>query len=699
MQCFHLNSLKRIFVSIFFASTLWFGCELHAQDQSPANSEIAELFPSATRVGEPDTELGIIPIYQLNQLIGYVFESNNLTNFPGFSGETINLRIALDTKGIIRGIKIISHHEPIFLYGLGQKPLHEFVQQYLNRRIDQRLLVGKSSSDKDENTNYIDGITKATVSVMVIHDTILGAAMRVARMKLSGFEAPPEVAFKSGFTPMSVNELISKDYLKSWHVLEAVGIENVQLDSLRENNAESLIDIHWAFINSERVGRNLLGDDEYKRLFQELAPGELALMMSSNGAISFIEPEFASGSTPNRLSIYQNGYAVDIRDLNFYSFYPESFTENFPTYRDINIFRIKANSGFDLSSPFELRMTLFISSNPIQTTSITLSKQVSISPALIEKNEMPQATPTPLWQRLWQQRAIDIAVLTVYLCFLTGLFVFQRQLAPRYGKWLPNIRLISLFFIIGFIGYYAQGQLSVVNIYTLLLSVWQGFDVHVFLLDPILFIIWSFVFISLFLWGRGLFCGWLCPFGAFQELIGRLANWLRLPQWKPLDSHHRTLQRIKYPILIGLIMAAFFDLSMAETLAEIEPFKTTLTMNFFRHWPFVTYAFVLLGAGLFVHKFYCRYLCPLGAGLAILGRLRLFSWLKRRKECGNPCQLCHKKCEINAIRFDGRIDYNECIQCLECLVIINDQNRCVIGRYGNKKNRRNKRSAALLNKH
>lgn len=89
------------------------------------------------------------------------------------------------------------------------------------------------------------------------------------------------------------------------------------------------------------------------------------------------------------------------------------------------------------------------------------------------------------------------------------------------------------------------------------------------------------------------------------------------------------------------------------------------------------YALALLAAGLFIHKFYCRYLCPLGAGLAVLGRLRRFHWLTRIERCGRPCQRCRHRCGINAIRRDGAIDYNECIQCLECVVILRDPEQCV----------------------
>ncbi len=181
-------------------------------------------------------------------------------------------------------------------------------------------------------------------------------------------------------------------------------------------------------------------------------------------------------------------------------------------------------------------------------------------------------------------------------------------------------------------------------------------------MDPVIFVLWSFTFISLFIWGRGLFCGWLCPFGALQEILAWLAKKLHIKQWKVADPLHRRLQWIKYAVLIGLVITSFISLTLAERLAEIEPFKTSITLFFLRTWPF---------------EFYCRYVCPLGAGLAMLGKYHLFSWLKRIDACGKPCQHCKNHCEIGAINRDGSIDYNECIQCLECIVILNNQDQCV----------------------
>jgi len=81
-------------------------------------------------------------------------------------------------------------------------------------------------------------------------------------------------------------------------------------------------------------------------------------------------------------------------------------------------------------------------------------------------------------------------------------------------------------------------------------------------------------------------------------------------------------------------------------------------------------------ASLFVERLFCRFLCPLGAALAFLGRFHVAKWLPRRAECGSACHICERSCSVQAIWRDGRIAMNECFQCLDCLVEYYDAHRC-----------------------
>jgi NosR/NirI family transcriptional regulator, nitrous oxide reductase regulator len=134
---------------------------------------------------------------------------------------------------------------------------------------------------------------------------------------------------------------------------------------------------------------------------------------------------------------------------------------------------------------------------------------------------------------------------------------------------------------------------------------------------------------------------------------------------------------LKYVTLAVILIAAVYPSSIAEKAAEVEPFKTSITLLFVRFWPFVVYAVLLIVFNLFVYKAFCRYLCPLGAMMAIGGKLRLLNWIPRRVECGSPCQLCKVKCRYGAIEKTGAVNYTECFQCLDCVEIIGNPEHCV----------------------
>jgi len=285
------------------------------------------------------------------------------------------------------------------------------------------------------------------------------------------------------------------------------------------------------------------------------------------------------------------------------------------------------------------------------------------------------AAEEPIWIEVWRQRMFKIVVLLAGLSFLTLVLVFQDWLA-RHPTLLLYVRDGFLVYTLVFIGWYGLAQLSVVNVLTFTQSAMHGFQWESFLIEPMMFLLWSFVAVTLLLWGRGVYCGWLCPFGALQELSFQLAKRLKVPSFEIPQMIHERLWALKYIILLALFGLSLQSLTLAERYTEVEPFKTAITLRFAREWGFVLYAGGLVALSTLNRKFYCKYLCALGAALTIAGKFRIFDWLRRHRECGRPCQICAVECEVQAIRKDGEINANECHYCLDCQVTYWNAQKC-----------------------
>lgn len=299
----------------------------------------------------------------------------------------------------------------------------------------------------------------------------------------------------------------------------------------------------------------------------------------------------------------------------------------------------------------------------------------SVSQAAPKKNITASIQDEPIWKGVWRKSTFHIFVLVTGLVFLTLVLVFQDWLAKR-PRLLVYVRDGYLIFTVVFIGWYSLAQLSVINVLTFAQAAMHNFQWEGFLIDPMMFILWSFVAVTLLLWGRGVYCGWLCPFGALQELTQQLARRLGIKQIEFSEMVHERLWALKYIILLGLFGVSLQSLTQAERLAEIEPFKTAITMRFQREWGYVVFAAGLVLVSAINRKFYCKYLCPLGAALTIPGKFRIFDWLRRHRECGRPCQVCAVECEVQAIRKNGEINANECHYCLDCQVTYWNNQKC-----------------------
>jgi NosR/NirI family nitrous oxide reductase transcriptional regulator len=676
----------------------------------------AELFRDADRFGAPQGDPPLIPAYKGDLLVGYAYLNSDFTNAVGYSGKPIHVLIGIDPKAVITGLKLVGHSEPIVLVGIPERRVIEAINSLIGKNI-------ASVAAGSERAPQVDIISGATVTVLVMGDSIVRSAVRLIRSGRLGSAGPtaPSAAAPSASRTVDLRQSEVRD----WESLLGDGsVRRLHLTIGEVSDAfakagntaaaqnpeagepgDTFIDLYVAPVSVPTIGRSLLGEDGYQRLVQRLKPGQQAIVVAGDGAYSFKGSGYVRGGIFDRIELIQESASTRFRDRN-HTRLGALAADGAPDLREIALFVTPYDFTLDLTEPWQLQLLVQRSvgarDKAFQTFEVgyTLPDRYLMRREQAPASAAPSATsgpggtasPTrpplddieapagsldePLWLRMWWANSVLIGITATALLVLTAIFFFQNTLVrrPLIYTW---VRRSYLVFTLVWLGWYANAQLSVVNVITFTNALITDFNWEFFLAAPLIFILWSAIAAGLLFWGRGPFCGWLCPFGALQELLNNLAQWIKIPQFRIPWGLHERLWPIKYIIFLGLFGLSLYSVALAEIFAEVEPFKTAIILKFARDWPFVIYALTLLTAGLFVERFFCRYLCPLGAALAIPGRIRMFEWLKRWPECGSPCQRCANECPVQSIHPEGHINVNECIYCMHCQELYHDDQRCL----------------------
>ena len=703
------RAAKAFIALAFFCILAWADAALASSDLTAYLPKItpAEFFPGADRFGPLQGAPAIVPVYRGDQLQGFVYLNSDFANSIGYSGKPIHVLVGIDPKGIIKGLKLVDHKEPIVLVGIPEARIVAAVNSLIGK--DMKPVAQGAEPPK------VDIVSGATVTVLVMSDSIVRSASKLIRSGRIG--GGPSAAAAAALPPVTKTLDLEHSEIRDWASLLGDGsVRRLHLTIGDVNDAfgkagnaaaaqnpepgeasDTFIDLYLALVTAPTIGRSLLGEDGYQRLKERLKPGQQAILVAGNGVYSFKGSAYVRGGIFDRIEILQEGNSTRFRDRN-HTRLGALHAAGAPDFREIGLFVTPPEFTLDPAQPWELQLLVQRAVGARDKAFLTFDLKYTLPDQYLRREQQAVTVPAsasapaaeanvpaaqataaegeePLWMRIWRSQTINIGIVALALATLTVIFFFQNILVrrPVFYTW---VRRGYLVFVLIWLGWYANAQLSVVNVLTFTNALVTGFHWEFFLAAPLIFVLWAATAAALLFWGRGPFCGWLCPFGALQELSNTVAKWLKVPQITVPWGLHERLWPIKYIIFLGLFGLSLYSVDMAERFAEVEPFKTAIILKFARGWPFVLYAVALLAIGLFIERFFCRYLCPLGAALAIPGRIRTFEWLRRWSECGSPCQRCAKECPVQSIHPEGHINVNECIYCMHCQELYYDDHRC-----------------------
>ena len=257
--------------------------------------EPAKIFPGADEFGPPKGEPPTAPIYREGRLVGHAFLNSSFVNAAGYSGKPIHVLVALDLDGKIAGLELVDHREPIVLIGIPEKKIRDVLQAYVG--LDVAAFARGQGAGHE-----VDIVSGATVTVMVIDDSVLRAAIKVARRLRA--RRPRAGAADRRRAALAGRHLDRRGRRRLGNADRREGsVRRLRLSVADINRAfedsgdaeaarrpepgapeDDFIDLYAAVVSIPSIGRSLLGDAEYAEPATRPGAGQAAILVMGEGA-------------------------------------------------------------------------------------------------------------------------------------------------------------------------------------------------------------------------------------------------------------------------------------------------------------------------------------------------------------------------------------------------------------------------------
>ena len=619
-----------------------------------------EIFPGAERLGPKQ---GSPPVFRAfatdpatgsEVLVGFVFTTPDVPPEESGYNAPIEMIVGLDIEGQITGVRVLHYSESL------SSTRGDFLR---NGRWEQQF-AGKRLTDPFRVRRDVVNVSGATISVASASRGIRNAARRIAAAYLS----------QDGdqITPEEIEEL-------SWPQLAVRGLGDHLVVS---ENGRLRIEVYLVPLADEAMGRILMGE-AYDRALERLAEraaerqqwmigvdGGLAALMRSSALVilrgsdtlNFRQNDLALAGEPRSGKVENQFRNVGLLLVDPSVRIDQAFTWRLdfgggmqPASVEHRSAPRRANVVVAVPAPAETQAE----PADADTAAEEPDAQVMAAPEgpaaaepepvapLIEEGLIDfaaEADETVLERTLATTSWTRVGIVAALLALASAAFFAKLT-------WLRWVALGATLIVLGFAG---GGFLSVSHI-TSGIKVGPG----VYLEDLPLLLLVAFTVVTTLLWGR-VFCGYLCPFGALQDFMEHVIP--KRIRRKVKHPVHEGGLWVKYGVL-GVVLVPAIAGSDISIFQYFEPFGTVFFLS-----PSMilwTIAGSILLASAIIPRFYCRYLCPLGASLALASVLSPFR-IKRVQHC-TVCTVCEHNCPTGAILRE-EIDFKECVRCNVCEV-------------------------------
>ena len=274
---------------------------------------------------------------------------------------------------------------------------------------------------------------------------------------------------------------------------------------------------------------------------------------------------------------------------------------------------------------------------------------------LVEHAVSPESYAEAWWMRMFP---ITVGVNILFIL----LAVISLLMSSRYAgsKWMRLARYVLLFASVIYLGFVRGGCPCVVSYFqnTVLFVLGKNFMIAFFIPFVVLLVL-------TYIYGK-VWCGWICPLGALQDLL-YIGRWpkikdnmlFKLFRTKQVQLVMRCIQIVAFVALLVLLLV-----KQMPWYCRIDPFKALfrLSISGGLMW---TLVIILVLSSLLIYRPFCKAICPAGLMLNLMSLIPGAHRIRIDENSCKHCKRCEKKCPMSAIH-DDKVD-NTCIHCGECL--------------------------------
>ena len=274
--------------------------------------------------------------------------------------------VGIDPKGVITGLKLVEHKEPIVLVGIPVQRILDAVNKLIGADMES-VVRGAAPAPQ------VDIVSGATVTVLVMGDSIVRSATKLIKSGRLGDSGQRDR--QRGAAGHRKRSIPAKSEIRDWQSLVGDGsvrrliltVADVNKAFEKSGNAaaaahpeegdpdDTFIDLYVADVAVPTIGRSLLGDDGYNRLAGRLKPGQQALIVAGSGRYSFKGAAYVRGGIFDRIELIQDTNSIRFRDRD-HTRLGNLEAEGAPDFPEIALFTVPPEFALDPTEPWMLQL-------------------------------------------------------------------------------------------------------------------------------------------------------------------------------------------------------------------------------------------------------------------------------------------------------------------------------------------------------